>query len=109
MHSGYDVAKCWPRLGREEVAGEDTRRLSLQEPAPANAPAGSRTDAGAAEQHRDARRGNADPELSELAFDPQVTPPGVLPGHRKDQPANLRIDSGAPGRAMRPRPLSCHE
>ena len=59
----------------------------------------------AAEKHRDTRRGGADPELPQLAFDPQVSPPGVLPRHHKDQRADLRIDRGAPGRAMRPRPL----
>src|SRR5665811_1668947 len=78
------------RLDREEVAREDTRRLSLQEPAPANAPAGSRTDAAAAEQHRDTRSGNSDSELAQLAIDPQVSPPRVIPGHLQDQLADLR-------------------
>ena len=76
---------------------------------PGGGPDRRRTDAGAAKKHRDARRGRADPELSQLAFDPQVSPPGVLPRHLKDQLADLRIDRGAPGRAMRPRPLSRDE
>jgi hypothetical protein len=83
--------------------------LSLQELAPRQAPAGGRTDAGAAKKHRDTRRGGADPELPQLAFDPEVPPPGVLFRYLKDQLADLRIDRRAPGPAMRLRPLSRDE
>jgi len=38
------------RLDREEIARQDARCLSLQELTPRQAPAGGRTDAGAAKQ-----------------------------------------------------------
>jgi hypothetical protein len=44
-------------------------------------------------QHvRDRRGGDPDAKLDELAFDPQVAPPGVLPSHAEDQLAQFGID-----------------
>ena len=101
-----DVKRLEKRgLDREEIARQDAGYLSLQELAPRQAPAGAGPTLRAAKQHRDTRRGRADPELPQLAFDPHVSPPRVLPRHLKDQLAGLRIDRGAPGPAIRPRPL----
>jgi hypothetical protein len=50
-------------------------------------------EANMAAQHvRGRRGGDPDAELDELAFDPQVAPPGVLPAHAEDQLAQLGID-----------------
>lgn len=85
------------RLHREEVRGEDALGLSSQELRPARAGAPWRwAEAGLAKQPPDGRRADADAELSELALNPDVAPPGVLPRQAKDEVAELRIDGRRP-------------
>jgi len=103
------LADAFTPLTERDLFNLPRFRMAIRTELATSGPGGGRTDAGAAKQHRDTRRGRADPELSQLAFDRQVSPPGVLPRHLKDQLADLRIDRGAPGPAMRPRPLSRDE
>jgi len=49
------------------------------------------------------------PKLEELALDPQVAPPGVLPSQAKDQLAQFGIDRRASRPAARPRVHSALE
>ena len=63
----------------------------------------------AAKRARETRRGRPDTQRVQLAFDPQVAPPGVLRRHLKEKLGYRRIDRRAAGRAMRPRPLSGDE
>jgi len=57
----------------------------------------------------DRRGGDRDAELEQLAFDPQVAPPGVLPGHPKEQVAYSGIDPRTSWPPTRPRPFPAHE
>ncbi len=48
-------------------------------------------------QHvRDRRGGDRDAEVEQLALDPELAPPGVLPAHPKDQLAHRLIDRRTP-------------
>src|SRR5204863_5746267 len=59
------------RLDGEEVTSDDARRLRPQELAPARAAATRRRlETGASEQPPDARRGDDEAELAQLAADP---------------------------------------
>jgi hypothetical protein len=79
-------------------------------PGPAGTPPTSARSAGApaqaapAQHVRDRGGRDGDPELEELAFNPQVAPPWVLSAHAKDQLAQLGIDGGTP-RAAAPPPV----
>ena len=62
------------------------------------------------EQAPDRGRRHADPELAELATDPDAAPAGVLPGQPEDELTDLGIDR-RPSRPTGPavRPLPPHE
>jgi hypothetical protein len=71
------AAACWRRNSRHEGA---TR--------------GSGSQAGTAEHRRDRGGRDAHPELEQLAANPHVAPPGVLPSQAQDQLPNLGVESG---------------
>jgi len=94
---GAPVAKMAKTLGPQELG---PRRSDPPRRRPQTAPA----------QHvRDRRGGDRDAELEQLAFDPQVAPSGVLPGHPKDQVAYPGIDGGTSWPPTPPGPLAAHE
>jgi len=74
------------RLHGEEVGGEDTPGLAAQELAPrrSGSPWG-RAEAMATQQRSDGRRRDPHPELGELSFNPQASPPRVLPSYSQDE------------------------
>src|ERR1035437_4813671 len=64
----------------EEVGGHDALGLGGEELGPGGAlTSGSRWETVASQHHSDARLRHSDVEFLELADDPEVTPPGVLP------------------------------
>src|SRR5664280_3167190 len=82
-----DVQRAEPGgLDGEEVAGHDPARLRPEELAPgwASAPWGG-TESRSSEQGPDRRRADADPELAELALDPDAAPARILPGQPDDE------------------------
>src|SRR6266511_3986846 len=92
------------------TGGEDGEGLGPEKLAPRGSdPPGRRPQAAPAQHVRDRGGGDGDRELHELAFDPEVPPPGVLPSHEKDQPAKGRIDGGTSGAAARPSVLPALE
>jgi hypothetical protein len=98
-------------LDGEEVARDDPVRLGPEEFGPARSgPSWGRTRSGSPEQRPDRRRAHADPELAQLASDPDAAPPRILPGQPKDELPNPRIDR-RPSRPADPavRPLPLHE
>ncbi len=79
------------RVDREEVTGDDPRRLGAQEPPPRGGPvAGCGGEAVAAQDRPHRRRRDRNTEAAELAVDAPVSPGGVLSGH----PAHQRLDGG---------------
>src|ERR1035437_5130650 len=98
-------------LDREEVAGDDSIRLSPQELGPARAgPSRGRTEPCGPQQGTDRRRAGSDAELPELALDPDAAPARVLPGHPEDERTEFGIDR-RPAKAARPAvgPLPLHQ
>jgi len=83
-------------------------RLSPEELGPARSgPSWGRTEARGPEQGADRRRPDPDPELAELAFDPDAAPTGVLPGQLEDELTDRGIDrwpAWAAGPAVGPLP-----
>ncbi len=89
-----DIERPQPgRLDAEEVAGDDATRLGPEEvgPARSGAPRG-RTRSRRPEQAADRRRPDPDPELAQLASDPDAAPAGVLPSQPEDELTDLGID-----------------
>ena len=95
-----DVERAEPGgLDGEEVTGDDPARLRPEELGPGRAgPSWGRTESRSSEQGPDRRRADADPELAQLAVDPDTAPAGVLPGEAEDERTDLRVD-GRPSRA----------
>src|SRR5450759_4240458 len=89
-----DVEGAEPgRLDGEEVAGHDPARVRPEELGPGRArPPRGGTEASGPEQGPDRRRTDTDPELAELALDPDAAPAGVLPGQPEDERTDLGID-----------------
>jgi hypothetical protein len=82
-----------------DAAGEEGVRLQPEELRPGRAdPAGRWAQASPSEHRGDGRCRDIDPELQELAPDPEVAPSGILPSQTKDQ----LLDRGIDGRATRP-------
>jgi hypothetical protein len=63
-----------------------------------------RPDPGADHDLADARRGDLDPKTKQLAGDPPLPPPRVLPSEPQDQLANLQADPGTNRDAAPDRP-----
>ncbi len=81
---------------RSAAGGRDGQGLGPQELRPRRSdPPRGRPQTSPAQQVRDRHGGDRDAELEELALDPEVAPPCVLPGHPKDQLPNLGIDGRA--------------
>ncbi len=109
LDEGQDVQGAQPgRLDAEEVAGDDPLRLGPEEVGPARSgPPRGGTGSGRPEQAADRRRPDPDPELAQLASDPDAAPAGVLPSEPEDELTDLGIDrrpSRATGPAVRPLP-----
>src|SRR3954453_14945238 len=81
------VFLCWRRNDRLAAARPRCRR-----------------NAGAGEHVPHQRRGNRDPELVQLANDPDVAPMIVLPREAQDQFAQLLVDRWPTPRSVRVRP-----
>ena len=82
-----------------DAGGEEGVRLQPEELRPGRAdPAGRWAEASPSEHRGDGRCRDIDPELQELAPDPEVAPSGILPSQTKDQ----LLDRGIDGRATRP-------
>ncbi len=96
------LARAWCTAG-----GQDRHRLGPQElpPCPSDPPR-RRLQTTVAQHVCDRRGGGRNSELEQFALDPEVAPPGVLPGHLKDQLPHRRIDGRTPWPATI-RPLSC--
>src|SRR5439155_10414755 len=78
---------------REEVGGQNPRRLGPQERPPARVRSSRCGSEPRAPQDRaDGRRGHPQAELEELALNPDASPSAVLPGHPQDEGADLRIE-----------------
>jgi len=98
------------RVGGGGAGGQDGEGLGPQELPPRGSdPPGRRPQAAPAQHGGDRRGGDPDPELEELALDPQVAPPGVFPSQAKDQLAQFGIDRRASRPAARPRVHSALE
>src|SRR5918995_6529800 len=79
-------------LYREEVVRQHSPALCPQELAPCRTGAAwCRPQAGAAQDPPDGTRPGADPELAELALDPDATPPGILPAETRDEIDRLAV------------------
>src|SRR5450759_2409039 len=96
-------------LYREEVARDDAIRLRPEELGPGRPAAPRRgTEPGDPEQGADRRCADSDPELAELALDPDAAPARVLPGQPEDERTDAGIDrrpARATGPAVGPLPL----
>ncbi|MEO8570945.1 MAG: hypothetical protein ABI553_04525 [Chloroflexota bacterium] len=106
LDEGQNVKRPEPGgLDGEEVAGDDPTRLRPQElgPGGTGAPWGW-TEARRPDQAPDGRRSDANPELAQLASEPDAAPAGVLSCQPKDQLADLPIDR-RPARDGCPHPL----
>src|ERR1019366_10311592 len=68
-----------------------------------------RPDPGADHDLADARRGDLDRETKQLAGDPPLPPPRVLPSEPHDQLANLQADPGTTATPPRIRPATSNE
>jgi hypothetical protein len=91
------------------ACGQDGDGLGPQELRPGRSdPPRCRSQTAAAQSVRDGRGGDSDAELEQLALDPQVAPPRVLPGQPKDQHRHRRIDRRASWPATI-RPFPAHE
>ena len=112
LDEGQDVQGAQPgRLDGEEVAGDDPLRLGPEEVGPARSgPPRGGTRSRGSEQSPDRRRSDADPELAELASDPDAAPAGVLPRQPEDEFTDLGIDR-RPSRPTGPAvgPLAPHQ
>ncbi len=94
-----------------DAGGEEGVRLQPEELRPGRAdPAGRWAEASPSEHRGDGRCRDIDPELQELAPDPEVAPSGILPSQTKDQLLDRGISSliegstgGRPGRRDRRR------
>jgi len=85
------------------VAREDGERLEPQELRPSRSdPSRRRTEAAPAEHGGDGGGRDADPELQQLAPDPHIAPPRVLPRHPQDQLADPGLDERTTGPAATP-------
>jgi hypothetical protein len=106
------VQRAQPRsLHRKEVGGEDPRGLVAQELGPCRRSMSRSRAKPLATQQRANRGGrDRDPELGQLALDPQASPTGVLPAHTEDEVSHLLGDRWPP--AERPAgvgPLPTHQ
>jgi hypothetical protein len=82
------------------AGGQQGVCLEPQELPPGRADAtGRRAEAASAKHRGDGRGRDVDPELQELASDPQVAPSRVLPAEAKDQVLDRWIERGATGGA----------
>jgi len=78
-------------LDGEEVARDDVLRLGPQELAPGwTGPSRGWTEPDGPEQGPDRRRADADPELAQLALDPDAPPAWVLLGEPQDNSVRAR-------------------
>ncbi len=96
-----------PCLHGEEVERQNPPRLGLEELAPRGAaPAGGGAETVPTKDRADGGGGNPDVELQQLSSDPEVAPPGVLPGQSNDEFHRLRIERrpARPAVAIRPLP-----
>ncbi len=79
------------------TGGQEGEGLGSKELSPRRSdPPRRRSQAALAKHVGDRRGGDRDTEIEQLAFDPHVAPPGVLPSQAKDQFAKRRIDRGTP-------------
>ncbi len=87
-------------LDREEVAGDNARRLPAKELAPVRAcPPRRRLQPCPGEQMADARRRDAEAELAQLAADPAMTPARILACERNTSSRTSTGSGGPPRRA----------
>jgi hypothetical protein len=98
LRTTYPVLQVVLLVG-PDAGGEEGVRLQPEELRPGRAdPAGRWAEASPSEHRGDGRCRDIDPELQELAPDPEVAPSGILPSQTKDQ----LLDRGIDGRATRP-------
>src|SRR5439155_4313168 len=84
------------RLHGEEVHGQDPPGLRPEELAPrGTGPSWSRRKTSSPEDRADRGGPDPDPELAELALDPDAPPPGVLPAEPNDEVPDLGIQRRA--------------
>ena len=85
-------------LLERRARGEQAVRLQPEELSPGRSdPAGRRAEAVPAKHRGDGRGRDVDAELQELASDPEVAPPGILPSESKDQALDRGIERRATG------------
>jgi hypothetical protein len=94
----------------EEVAGQDSFRLGIEELPPGRAgSAGCRVDACLLQDRPYGGRGDHAAELGQLTSDPPVSPGWVLSGHLQYQLADRRPDRRTPGLPAPVGPASFHQ
>jgi hypothetical protein len=98
-------------LHGEEVTGDQPGGLSAEELGPrgtGSARSGTQTVGEQQGSHR--RCGDPNIELQQLASDPLVPPPGVLPCQPEDEPRDLAIQTRPSGPPLPPEgPLAAHQ
>src|SRR6266545_1890210 len=98
------------RAGAGYTGGQDAEGLGPEELRPRRSDVPRRRPQTPTSQHvRDRRGRDRDAEIEQLALDPEVAPSGILPGHLKDQVANLGIDGGTSWPSTSPGRLPAHE
>src|ERR1035437_8591797 len=89
----------------EEVAGQDSPRVSAEEIAPTHfAPSRSRWNPAVMKDAANRGRRHVDAELAQLALDPQIAPGWIVRGQAGDKIPRLGRDRGPAAAAWRGRP-----